>query len=82
MDRELDTVDIKLLKDMDANNGEIGHATLDQRRRLDRLEMEGFVTSVRHDPPGLDAPPTWVYRLASKGRAALAEHHRSRVFPR
>ena len=70
MDRELDSHDVHLLKTI-AALGEAGPRTLDEQRRLDRLEMERYVLSVRHDPPGLDAPPAWNYRLTSKGQAVL-----------
>jgi hypothetical protein len=68
MQLELDPHDIHLLKEM-AALGEIGHGVPDQNRRLERLQVEGYVSSVRRDPPGLDAPPAWVYRLTIKGRA-------------
>lgn len=68
MQLQLDPQDIHLLKEM-AVMGEVGPRVLDQERRLERLELEGYVSSVRRDPPGLDAPPAWVYRLTLKGRA-------------
>jgi DNA-binding PadR family transcriptional regulator len=75
MQLELDSTDIHLLKEM-AVLGEVGPKTLDKvlddDRRLEQLEVEGYVSSFRRDPPGLDAPPAWVYRLTIKGRAIAA----------
>jgi hypothetical protein len=68
MQLQLDSQDIHLLKEM-AVLREVGPKVLDQGRRLERLEVEGYVSSVRRDPPGLDAPPVWVYRLTIKGQA-------------
>ena len=69
MERELDSQDIQLLKAM-AAFGEVGRKTLGAQHRLDVLEVEGYVASVRCDPPGLNAPPAWVYRLTVKGDSA------------
>jgi DNA-binding PadR family transcriptional regulator len=66
----LDRLDIQLLKTL-AVLGEIGHKNIDQQQRLTRLEVEGYVESVRHDPPALNAPPAWNYRLTARGQAAL-----------
>jgi hypothetical protein len=68
MDLQLDTQDIHLLKEI-AELGDVSPKVFDQDRRLERLELEGYVSSVRKDLPGLDATPTWVYRLTLKGRA-------------
>ena len=68
MELQLDTQDIHLLKEI-AELGDVSPKVFDQDRRLERLEVEGYVSSVRQDPPGLDATPTWVYRLTLKGRA-------------
>ena len=71
MERELDPRDIQLLKSM-AVLGDLGRQAFGAERRLDLLEVEGYILSVRCDPPGLDAPPAWVYRLTTKGNAAAA----------
>ena len=73
MERELDPQDIQLLRSI-AVLGDIGPNTLGPQRRLDFLELEGYVSSVRCDPPGLSAPPAWVYRLTNKGSAAASAH--------
>ena len=72
MERELDPQDIRLLKEM-AVLGEAGPSILEPHRRLELLEVEGYVSSVRRDPPGLNAPPAWVYRLTIKGSAVAAK---------
>lgn len=71
VERELDSQDIQLLREM-AVLGEIGRTLLDEQRRLDLLEVEGYVLSVRHDPPGLNAKPAWAYRLTPKGDTVAA----------
>ncbi len=71
MERELDPQDIELLKSM-VVLGDIGRPALGAERRLDLLEVEGYILSVRCDPPGLNARPAWVYRLTTKGNAAAA----------
>jgi DNA-binding MarR family transcriptional regulator len=68
MQLRLDSQDIHLLKEI-AELGDVSPSVFDQNHRLERLEVEGYVSSVRHDPPGLDAAPAWVYRLTLKGRA-------------
>jgi hypothetical protein len=68
MQLHLDNQDIHLLKEI-AELGDVSPKVFDQDRRLERLEFEGYLSSVRRDPPGLDAAPTWVYRLTQKGRA-------------
>src|SRR5690348_2067224 len=65
---QLDTQDIHLLTAL-AALGDASPQMFDQHRRLERLELEGYVSSVRQDPPRLDAAPTWVYRLTLNGRA-------------
>ena len=68
MELQLDTQE-HLLKEI-AELGDVSPKVFDQDRRLERLELEGYISSVRQDPPpGLDATPTWVYRLTLKGRA-------------
>jgi DNA-binding PadR family transcriptional regulator len=71
MERELDVVDMQLLRSM-SDYGDIGPKNITDQRRLDRLELEGYVSSVRHDLPGLEAPPAWIYRLTQKGETRLA----------
>jgi len=56
---ELDPMDINLLKEIQ-EFGEVTPAVLDQGHRLEQLELEGYVASVRRDLPGLDTPPRWV----------------------
>jgi hypothetical protein len=68
MQLQLDNQDIHLLREI-AELGDVSAKMFDQDRRLERLEFEGYVSSVCKDPPGLDAAPTWVYRLTLKGRA-------------
>ena len=68
MQRQLISQDIHLLKEI-AELGEASPRVFDQNHRLERLELEGYVSSVRRDPLGLDAAPAWVYRLTLKGRA-------------
>lgn len=68
MQLELETQDIHILKEL-AELGDVSPLVLDQDHRLARLELEGYVLSVRRDLPRLDAAPAWVYRLTPKGRA-------------
>ena len=68
MQLELDRQDVHLLKEM-AELGDVSSKVFDQDYRLERLELEGYVSSVRQDPPRSDAGPVWVYRLTLKGRA-------------
>ena len=74
MERKLDPQDIRLLQFM-AVLGDVGRQAVDTPHRLDVLEVEGYISSVRSDPPGLSAPPAWVYRLTTKGSAAAAGAH-------
>jgi len=69
MQLQLDTQDIIQLLKVIAELSDVSPKVFDQDRRLERLELDGYVSSVRQDPPGLDAAPTWVYRLTLKGRA-------------
>jgi DNA-binding PadR family transcriptional regulator len=71
MQLQLDTLDIHLLKEI-AELGDVSPKVFDQGHRLERLELEGYVSSVRQDAPGLDSAPAWVYRLTLKGRAAAS----------
>ena len=68
MQLQLDSQDIHLLKEI-AELGDVSPRVFDQDHRLERLELEGYVSSVRQDPPALNAAPAWVYRLTLKGRA-------------
>lgn len=70
MDRELDAVDLRLLTTL-AVQGEINPRDLDDQRRLNRLELEGYVALIRKAPPGLTAAPAWTYRLTSKGESVV-----------
>ena len=72
MQLELDVQDIHLLKEI-AELGDVSPKVFDQDRRLERLELEGYVSSVRQDPPRLNGAPTWVYRLTLKGRAVATK---------
>jgi hypothetical protein len=71
VERKLDPQDIRLLRFISVL-GDIGRQAVDAPHRLDVLEVEGYVSSVRCDPPGVSAPPAWVYRLTTKGNAAAA----------
>lgn len=75
MERELDSVDIQLLKAA-GGAGEIRPKNIHQQRRLDRLDLEGYVESSRHDSPEPGGFPSWVYRLTRKGQRT-AERVRS-----
>jgi hypothetical protein len=70
VEHPLDPLDIELLKAM-AVLGEIRHKNADQQQRLTRLEVEGYVESVRHDLPALNDPPAWNYSLTHKGQAVV-----------
>lgn len=72
MQLRLDALDIHLLKEI-AEMGDVSPKVFDQDHRLERLELEGYVSSVRHDPPALNAAPAWVYRLTLKGRAVATK---------
>ena len=69
---QLDSQDVRLLKEL-AELGDVSPRVFDQDHRLEQLELEGYVSSVRQDPPGLDAAPAWVYRLTLKGRAIASK---------
>ena len=70
LERELDAIDYRLLKDAEAA-GEISPKNLQHQQRLDRLDLEGYVESARHDPAEPGGIPFWVYRLTSKGAQAV-----------
>ena len=71
MQLQLDSQDIRLLKEI-AELGDASPKMFDQDHRLERLELEGYLSSVRQDPPRSDAGPAWVYRLTLKGRAVAS----------
>jgi hypothetical protein len=71
MQLEIDKQDIHLLKEI-AELGDVSPKVFDQDHRLERLELEGYLSSVRKDPPRSDAAPAWVYRLTLKGRAVAS----------
>lgn len=72
MERDLDALDVRLLRAM-LNHGELSPTELAVQRRLDRLEVEGHVTSVPQDVPPLESALTWVYRLTEKGRQTASD---------
>ena len=72
MERELDAVDLQLLRSA-AAAGEMIPRNIDQQRRLDRLDLEGYVESAHHGPAEAGGHPALKYRLTAKGRRAL-EH--------
>ena len=72
MQLRLDSQDIHLLKEL-AELGDVSPNVFDQDHRLERLELEGYISSVRQDPPGLDAAPAWIDRLTLKGRAIASK---------
>ena len=69
VERELDAVDIHLLKTA-GTAGEIVPRSIDHRRRLDRLDLEGYVKLERHGSHGADDHLSWIYRLTRKGQRA------------
>ncbi|HLK51113.1 MAG TPA: hypothetical protein VKT49_23385 [Bryobacteraceae bacterium] len=69
-ERELDTIDLQLLRAL-AAAGETVPKDIHQQRRLDRLDLEGYVESRRQSPAEPGANPSWVYRLTRKGQRAL-----------
>jgi DNA-binding PadR family transcriptional regulator len=71
MQPQLDSQDVRLLKELE-ELGDVSPRVLDQDHRLERLELEGYVSSIRRDPPHSDAAPAWVYRLTIKGRAVAS----------
>lgn len=70
MERELDAVDLELLRSA-AIAGQIIPRNIDQQRRLDRLDLEGYVESAHHQPAEAGGQPVLTYRLTSKGRRVL-----------
>lgn len=70
VERELDPVDLQLLKTAGAT-GEIVPQNIHHRRRLDRLDLEGYVRLGRHGSAAADDHRSWVYHLTQKGRQAI-----------
>ena len=70
VERELDVVDLQLLQAA-AAAGEIIPKNIDQQRRLDRLDLEGYVESAHHEPAEGGGPAALKYRLTAKGRRAI-----------
>jgi predicted ArsR family transcriptional regulator len=68
VERELDANDLQLLRAGVA--GDILPKNIHQQRRLDRLDLEGYVESSHHSA-GAGGSPSWIYRLTAKGRRAL-----------
>lgn len=73
VERELDAVDLQLLKTAGAA-GEIVPHSIDQRRRLDRMDLEGYVKLERHGSGAADDHRSWVYHLTRKGQRAAGGH--------
>jgi hypothetical protein len=73
VERELDAVDLQLLRDAAAAD-EIIPKNINQQRRLDRLDLEGYVESAGHEPAEGGGHPVLTYRLTSKGRRAIERH--------
>ena len=69
-ERELDLVDIQLLHAA-ASAGEIHPKNIHQQRRLDRLDLEGYLEASRHGAAEPSEPPSWVFRLTRKGHRAV-----------
>ena len=72
VERELDAIDLQLLRA--AAVGDILPKNIHQQRRLDRLDLEGYVESTHHNVPEAGGSPSWIYRLTAKGRRALERH--------
>ena len=70
MERELDGLDMQLLRAV-SEAGQFVPKNIHQQRRLDRLDLEGYVESERHSVAGADPHPTWIYRLKRKGQRAI-----------
>lgn len=67
MERELDAADIQLLKAA-GQAGEIVPRTIDHRRRLDRLDLEGYVKLDHHGTAAAEDHHSWIYHLTRKGQ--------------
>ena len=72
MQLQLDSQDVRVLKEL-AELGDVSPRVFDQDHRLEQLELEGYVSSIRQDPPRSDAAPAWVYRLTLRGRAIVSK---------
>jgi predicted ArsR family transcriptional regulator len=70
VERELDAVDLQLLRDA-AAIGEIIPKNINRQRRLDRLDLEGYVESAAHEQAEGGSHPALTYRLTPKGRRAI-----------
>jgi predicted ArsR family transcriptional regulator len=70
VERELDAVDIQLLRAVAAAR-EMIPENINQQRRLDRLDLEGYVESAHHEAAEGSGRPALAYRLTSKGRRAM-----------
>ena len=73
VERELDAIDLKLLKAVEAA-GELVPKDIHQQRRLDRLELEGYLESARQGSSEPGASASWIYRLSWKGQRTLERH--------
>ena len=71
VERELDANDLQLLRAAAA--GDILPKNIHQQRRLDRLDLEGYVESSHH-PAEAGGSPSWIYRLTPKGKRTLERH--------
>lgn len=69
VERDLDALDLQLLRTM--LTGELDPMNIALQRRLDRLELEGYVTSSRKDPTERNAYGALVYSLTEKGRSTF-----------
>ena len=68
MDRELDTLDLRLLVTMHTK-GQLSVTNLYLRCRLDWLEMKGFTTSAEGD---ISQQECRIYKLTDLGQQAVA----------
>lgn len=67
---DLDAHDARLLAQIRIL-GERGAKNTDEDRRLKRLQRDGYVTAIPHDPPGPGGAPAWNFRLTVKGMSAV-----------
>ena len=74
IERELDAHDLHLLKAA-AAAGQIVPKNIHQQRRLDRLDLEGYVESSRHVQSDSEGPSSWIYRLTRKGQREVERIH-------
>ncbi len=70
VERELDAVDLQLLRTA-AAAGEMSPKNIHQQRRLDRLDLEGYVESAHHELADGSGHAALTYRLTPKGRRAI-----------